>query len=71
MGLNFLGDMFSFHKGLTPHSKPRLLLQIYYSLKRTPFGPRKAYIDSQLADGIGTDKVSRLVNEDIISYPIL
>lgn len=70
-GLNFLGDMFSFHKGLTPHSKPRLLLQIYYSLKRTPFGPRKAYIDSQLADGIGTDKVSRLVNEDIISYPIL
>ncbi len=70
-GLNFLGDMFSFHKGLTPHSKPRLLLQIYYSLRRTPFGPKKPFIDSQLVDSIGSDKVTRLVNQDIISYPIL
>lgn len=69
-GFNFLGDLFSFHKGLTPLSKPRLLLQIYYSLNSTPFGPKKPFIDSQLVNNIRSDGVARLVNKNIIRYPI-
>ena len=67
-GFNFLGDTFSFHKGLTPSSKPRLLLQIYYSLKSTPFGPKRPYIDSNETEGIGSNEISKLVNKNIINY---
>ena len=67
-GFNFLGDTFSFHKGLTPSSKPRLLLQIYYSLKSTPFGPKRPYIDSTETEGIGSNEISKLVNKNIINY---
>ena len=43
-GFNFVGDMFSFHKGMVPAKTPRLVLQFLYSLVRTTFGPKNAFI---------------------------
>ncbi|MDC0222873.1 hypothetical protein OAK29_02005 [Gammaproteobacteria bacterium] len=65
-GFNFLGDMFSFHKGLVPKKKPRLLLQFLYSLKRTPFGPKEAYIREDEIDVSKLGQSYREVNKYII-----
>ena len=65
-GSNFLGDMFAFHKGLMPESEPRLLLQIYYSLKRTPFGPKKPFVRENEIDISQLGKHYREVNKYII-----
>lgn len=67
-GHNFLADTFSFHKGLTPTTKPRLLLQIYYSLKMTPFGPKKPFIKSDSLQHLDKDRTTQMVNENIVSY---
>ena len=37
--------MFGFHKGLAPKNSDRLILQIIYTLKRTPFGPKKPFVN--------------------------
>ena len=37
-GHNFIADTYGFHKGLAPTENNRLVLQIIYTLKRTPFG---------------------------------
>jgi hypothetical protein len=65
-GFNFLGDMFSFHKGLVPTKKPRLLLQFLYSLKRTPFGPKKPFIREDEVDISKLGERYREVNKYII-----
>jgi hypothetical protein len=67
-GYNFIGDMFSFHKGCPPLSKPRLLLQVYYSLVQTPFGPKKPFIKASLLNHISDNKRFRHINKNIIEF---
>ena len=44
-GSSFLENTFAFHKGDIPKSGPRLLLQYIFSVKRTPSGPKKPFVD--------------------------
>lgn len=67
-GYNFMGDMFSFHKGCPPLNKPRLLLQVYYSLVQTPFGPRRPYVDESVVNYISHDGRFRHINKNIIKF---
>ena len=62
----FLADTFAFHKGLTPKKNPRLLLQVIYSLKQTPFGPKRPFLDKDEVDIDSLGKNYRLVNKNII-----
>lgn len=67
-GTNFIADTFNYHKGLVPLSKPRLLLSIIYTIKQTPFGPKKPYVDYQDATFLrfNDDKIFKQVNKNII-----
>lgn len=42
----FLEDVYGFHKGLLPVSKPRLLLAFQYNLYPTPHSPRAPFMDN-------------------------
>ena len=66
-GFCFLADTFGLHKGMIPTESPRLLLQIIYSLKQTPFGPKNPFIDYN-ADSLKQVNLykSDLVNSNII-----
>ena len=65
-GSSFLADTFAFHKGLTPKKNPRLLLQVIYSLKQTPFGPKRPFLDKDEVDLDSLGKNYRLVNKHIM-----
>ena len=66
-GYCFLADTFGLHKGLVPTDSPRLLLQVIYSLKQTPFGPKNPFVD---ASELNLNNVnlgnSKLINNNII-----
>ena len=66
-GFCFLADTFGLHKGMIPTKSPRLLLQIIYSLKQTPFGPKRPFIDYN-ADSLKQVNLyeSNLLNSNII-----
>lgn len=65
-GLSFLADTFGFHKGLVPEKNPRLILQVIYSLKQTPFGPKKPFISREKIDLSSLDERYRIVNKHIM-----
>ena len=65
-GSSFLADTFAFHKGLTPKKNPRLLLQVIYSLKQTPFGPKRPFLDKHEVSLGSLGKNYRLVNKHIM-----
>ncbi len=66
-GYCFLADTFGLHKGLVPVDSPRLLLQVIYSLKQTPFGPKKPFLDdSELNMENVNLGATNLVNNNII-----
>ena len=65
-GFCFLGDTFSFHKGLSPSHSPRLLLQVIYSLKQTPFGPKKPFVPKREISFPLADSIFYLVNKNIM-----
>lgn len=67
-GFNFIGDMFAFHKGCTPTERPRLILQVYYSLVQTPFGPAKPFISGERVDYIPHTKNFKYINQNIIKF---
>lgn len=66
-GYCFLADTFGLHKGLPPTQSPRLILQVIYSLKQTPFGPKKPFLDfdESLFQDLSVS-AARLVNSKII-----
>jgi hypothetical protein len=66
-GFCFLADTFGLHKGMIPTESPRLLLQIIYSLKQTPFGPKNPliYYNAYSLKKVNLYK-SDLVNNNII-----
>ena len=66
-GYCFLADTFGLHKGLPPTLSPRLILQVIYSLKQTPFGPKKPFLefDESLFEDISVS-ATRLVNNNIV-----
>ena len=65
-GYSFIADTFGFHKGLPPSSKNRLVLQVIYTLKRTPFGPKKPFVEKEDARKLSSYKYSSYVNKHII-----
>ena len=66
-GYCFLADTFGLHKGMIPTESPRLLLQIIFSLKQTPFGPKKPFMDYNADRLKQVDLYKRnLVNNNII-----
>jgi hypothetical protein len=65
-GSSFLADTFGFHKGLTPKKNPRLLLQVIYSLKQTPFGPKRPFLRKEEVNLDSLGKNYRLVNKHIM-----
>mgnify|MGYP001211218973 CR=1 FL=1 len=65
-GYTFIADTFGFHKGLPPSDKNRLVLQVIYTLKRTPFGPKKPFLNKEDAMKLSTYKYSSYVNKHII-----
>ena len=65
-GYTFIADTFGFHKGLPPRANNRLVLQIIYTLKRTPFSPKKPFIDEDKASSLCTNSYSSYINRHII-----
>lgn len=65
-GYTFIADTFGFHKGLPPTNKSRLVLQIIYTLKRTPFGPKSPFICMEDAVKLTSNPFSNYVNRNII-----
>tara|TARA_Y100000768_G_scaffold388948_1_gene389142 strand:- start:6329 stop:7315 length:987 start_codon:yes stop_codon:yes gene_type:complete len=65
-GYSFLADTFGFHKGLVPERSERLVLQIIYTLKSTPFGPKKPFINKDDAIKLISNKYSNYINKNII-----
>lgn len=65
-GYTFIADTFGFHKGLPPSDKNRLVLQVIYTLKRTPFGPKKPFVSKEDARKLSSFKYSSYVNRNII-----
>lgn len=69
MGHCFLADTFGLHKGLLPKNAPRLVLQIIYSIKRTPFGPKKPFLSSAGVKNINLNTPSSvIVNKNIVNW---
>ena len=69
MGHCFLADTFGLHKGLLPKNSPRLVLQIIYSIKRTPFGPKKPFLSSAEVKNINLNTPSSvIVNKNIVNW---
>ena len=67
-GHNFIADTYGFHKGLAPKENNRLVLQIIYTLKRTPFGPKKPFIDFSDAKNLSKFLLSPYTNRHIIRF---
>tara|TARA_B100000287_G_C20636712_1_gene781917 strand:+ start:534 stop:1478 length:945 start_codon:yes stop_codon:yes gene_type:complete len=67
-GHNFIADTYGFHKGLAPTKNNRLVLQIIYTLKRTPFGPKKPFIDFSDAKNLSKFLLSPYTNRHIIRF---
>ena len=65
-GFSFLADTFALHKGLTPKKNPRLLLQVIYSLKQTPFGPKRPFLNKEEVNLGSLGNNYRLVNKNIM-----
>ena len=65
-GYTFIADTFGFHKGLPPTENNRLVLQIIYTLKRTPFSPKKPFISNDDAINLCSNPYSKYVNRNII-----
>ena len=65
-GLSFLADTFGLHKGLVPEKDPRLILQVIYSLKQTPFGPKKPFLSKEEFNLSSTNERYRIVNKHIM-----
>ena len=65
-GYTFIADTFGFHKGLPPTENNRLVLQIIYTLKRTPFSPKKPFISNDDAIKLCSNPYSKYVNRNII-----
>ncbi len=65
-GYSFMADTFGFHKGLVPKKNERLILQIIYTLKSTPFGPKKPFINKDDAIKLISNKYSNYLNKNII-----
>jgi hypothetical protein len=65
-GYTFIADTFGFHKGLPPLGKNRLVLQIIYTLKRTPFGPKKPFMNKEDARKLCSYQYSNYINGNII-----
>lgn len=69
-GYCFLADTFGLHKGMPPIESPRLVLQVIYSLKQTPFGPKKPFLDYDKLKNIDLNlPATNLVNINIIRKP--
>ena len=66
-GYTFIADTFGFHKGLAPKSNNRLVLQIIYTLKRTPFSPKKPFVNRAKALKLLSGPYSKYINQNIIS----
>ena len=67
-GHNFIADTFGFHKGLAPKNSDRLILQIIYTLKRTPFGPKKPFVNFGDVEKISKQILSHYTNRHIIRF---
>jgi len=65
-GYCFLADTFALHKGLIPKRNPRLLLQVIYSLKQTPFGPKKPFLSGGEINTNHLGNNYQLINKNII-----
>lgn len=67
-GYSFVADTFGFHKGLTPLKKNRLVLQIIYTLKSTPFGPKRPFVTKKDLKKLNFYKYSNYINRNIIKH---
>ena len=67
-GHNFIADTFGFHKGLAPKNSDRLILQIIYTLKRTPFGPKKPFVNFGDVEKKSKQILSHYTNRHIIRF---
>tara|TARA_B110000027_G_scaffold14605_1_gene14459 strand:- start:119 stop:1132 length:1014 start_codon:yes stop_codon:yes gene_type:complete len=67
-GYSFIADTFGFHKGLIPSRKNRLILQIIYTLKSTPFGPKKPFVTKEDLKKLDFYKYSNYINRNIIKH---
>jgi hypothetical protein len=65
-GYTFIADTFGFHKGLPPIKNNRLVLQIIYTLKRTPFSPKKPFVNKNDALKLCSHTYSEYVNRNIV-----
>ena len=66
-GYCFLADTFGLHKGMPPIESPRLVLQVIFSLKQTPFGPKKPFLDYDKLKNTDLNlPTTTLVNNNIV-----